>query len=252
MKQLYLFLALVTACFTFSSCYTLLFKSYGILDKSASPKKISSSNKEVIYIPMHHVGKKEFYADVKMRLDSLQKEGYAIYYEGTKYTRENDSLKNDTIAMKLRKVLGIDLNAMKSQGGYLDTLNGTLVGKKIKAVSKHHLVNQPKNYLMLDTITAKRADIYLSDALLAFEEKYGTVVLTDCDYRMKTGEKYTCDTYKQKEARQFILIDYRNQHLSGEILNDPHSKIAIIYGAKHFKGVLENLQQKDSTWKSIY
>ncbi len=222
----------------------------GVLKKTASVKQINNSEKKIVFIPMHHIGKESFYRDAMNKIDSLKHAGYTVYYEGLKFSRMNDSLKNDTLAMKLRKVIGLDMRAMKSNGGYIDTINNTVMGVKVKAVKRHHLVNQPRGYTMFDTTIDKRADVYLSDALNAFEEKYGPIALTDCDFNTKPKDKYKCNGYKGSGDKNFITLDYRNEFIVNEIIKDAHNKIVIVYGARHFKGVLEGLQKHDSTWRS--
>jgi hypothetical protein len=224
----------------------MVLNSLGVLDDSASLIKARSSEKEIVFIPMHHIGKKQFYEDVKNEIDSLRNQGFVFYYEGVKL-KDNNSLQNDTLRRKVRKILGVDVSR-----GYIDTINNTLFGVKSKNVAKYKLVNQPKNdnsMSGLDTTKDRRVDVYLSDLLEAFEKKYGTLVLNDCDFNTEIGTKYSCSKYKNKEGRQFILSDYRNNYIANEIVADSHTKIALLYGAKHFEGIYEILQKQDPTWK---
>lgn len=49
---------------------------------SERPEIITFSNKKklVKYIPMHHVGKQNFYLSVKKLVDSFKKDGYVVFY----------------------------------------------------------------------------------------------------------------------------------------------------------------------------
>ncbi|MEP6467461.1 MAG: hypothetical protein ABJB05_14225 [Parafilimonas sp.] len=238
---------LLILLFTFCSCYTTVFQFMGVMDKSPSLKSMTNPQKEIIFIPMHHIGKQAFYSNVKKQVDSLRNIGYSIYFEGVKFSRLNDSLVNDTLSMKLRKLIGVDFRSMKSNGGYIDTVNNTFMGKKVKAIKRHKLVNQPKSYNFFDTSVDRRVDVYLSDALNAFENKYKLIILNACDFSTKPGEKYQCGNIKGD--KKFVTRQYRNEFIATEIVKDSHNKIVLVYGAKHYKGILKELQLKDSTWK---
>ena len=250
MKKIVSYFCVTVILFNFCSCYSIVFSALGVLDKSPTLKRMNNSVKETIFIPMHHIGKQGFYDDVKNKVDSLRKIGYSIYYEGIKFSKDNDSLKNDTLAMKLRKINGVDFRAMKSNGGYIDTLNNTLMGIKIKAISRHKLRNQPRARNFFDTGVDRRVDVYLSDAVSAFERKYGIIVLNDCDFNKKPGVKYDCGNYNGKGDKKFITEKFRNEFIAGEIIKDTHSKIVLVYGSKHYQGILTELQKQDPTWKS--
>jgi hypothetical protein len=46
-----------------------------------------------------------------------------------------------------------------------------------------------------------------------------------------------------------IIVDYRNRALAKRIIEDPHDKIFITYGARHLPGALDLLKQQDPKWK---
>ncbi|MEO8770273.1 MAG: hypothetical protein ABI402_09320 [Ferruginibacter sp.] len=250
MKQPLLLSILIFVIFLFSSCYRIILTSFGTLEKSVSVKKISNTKKEVVFIPMHHIGKSEFYEDVKKVIDSLRREGYTLYYEAVKVNKENDSLQSDTLRRKMRQVVGADPFAAVANGGYLDTVNHTIFNKKLRIIKKEHLVNQRSRIkLGIDTLRDTWADVYLSDLIPAYEKKYGNIVLTDCDFNTNLSDKYSCQGNKNSERKMYALAGYRNEMIVDKILKDANTKIAIVYGSKHYSGILAMLQQKDSTWK---
>ena len=102
----------------------------------------------------------------------------------------------------------------------------------------------------IDTAKSTWADVYLSDMIPEFERKFEKIVLDDCDYNTPLDAKYSCSKYKNKNGKNFVLVDYRNESIANKIMNDPNTKIAIIYGSKHYDGVLKILQQHDPSWKS--
>ncbi|MBC7536461.1 MAG: hypothetical protein H7258_12285 [Ferruginibacter sp.] len=250
MKKLIISVITIFMVVFLSSCYQMVFKSLGVLSDSAHVLEARNTQKQIVYIPMHHIGKRTFYNDVKTKIDSLRKLGFVFYYEGVVFSKENDSLKNDTIAMKLRKITGVDFRAMHLQGGYIDTLTNKVMGVKIKSIDKYDLVNQPKGPFYFDTLSDRKVDVYLSDALPALEEKFGRIILNECDFKTGSNEKYTCKKYKKKGGKKFLTLDYRNDFIANQIINDNHTKIAMIYGAKHFEGILKQLKIRDSTWKA--
>ncbi|MFT3910531.1 MAG: hypothetical protein QM737_13985 [Ferruginibacter sp.] len=250
MKKLLRSCVLFFTVFYCSSCYRVALSSLGVLDKSVSLEKISNTKKEVVFIPMHHIGKRDFYKDVKRVADSLQNIGYRFYYEGVRISPVKDSLKTDSLRRKMRYVLGADVFALKSQGGYIDTVNHTIFHKKLKILTKEDLVNQPPYIKMgIDTAKSTWADVYLSDMIPEFEKRFENIILTGCDFNTPLNEKYSCSNYKNKNGKNFLLIDYRNESVADKIMNDSNTKIAIIYGSKHYGGVLKVLQQHDSAWK---
>ena len=108
----------------------------GVFDKEVSKKYISNGTKKLVFFEMHHVGKQEFYDDVKHDLDSLLGEGYKLFFEGVGLDKSIDSLTKDTLFRKVRKITGMDMNALSKNNGYLDTVNNKLAGKKTSYLAK--------------------------------------------------------------------------------------------------------------------
>jgi hypothetical protein len=246
--KIFLLSVLFTGCLT--SCQRLMLNVTGALDDKATFKKIKNTNREILFIPMHHVGKQEFYDDVKRKIDSLRNEGFAFLYEGVKHFRDTDSLKNDTIRRKVRKILWVDVLSKKMKAGYIDSSGNTSVGISQKSIKKYELVNQPRRSASgIDSVRDIWADVYLTDLVEGFEKKYGRITLSQCELEWKFDEKYTCERYRNDDERKFMLEGFRNEVLMNKILDDKHAKVAIIYGSRHFNGLVKLLQQKDSTWK---
>lgn len=223
----------------------------GALEKSVPVRKINNTKKEVIFIPMHHIGKREFYTGVKTIIDSLKNIGYVVYYEAVRINRERDSLKSDTLRRKMRQVVGADPFASLAQGGYIDTVNNAIFNKKLKIIKGEHLVNQPSRAMLgIDTTTDIWADAYLSDMIPAYEAKFSIINLTECDFNTGLSEVYSCPRTNNTEHRWFLLAGYRDGIIADKVIKDTHTKIAIVYGSKHFPGILALLQQQDPTWKS--
>jgi len=228
-----------------TSCMSLALNVMGIYKTDAEIRVVHNGKKTVAYIPMKHIGPKEFYADVKHYVDSLQAEGYIVYMESVKVTDSLSQAQKDTMKLKLRKLTGVTIR----KEGYLDTLNHKLMGRNFK--NKRGLINQPKYSLLgVDTTTARVVDVPMNALIKEYERRYGTIGLNDCDFCTPFEEKYKCNKEKHSRANEMIL-SYRNKNLADAIVADKHNKIAILYGAAHFTGLVSDLKAIDSTWTYV-
>lgn len=244
------FFALLTTLL-FSSCLTkIALNTLGVTEKKASLKYATNGEKKLVSFYIHHIGKREYYEDVKNKIDSFIKEGFIVYFEAVKLGVFKDSLKKDTIYRKARKISGIDFISMKAHGGYIDTINKTLFGKKSKYVVKNNLINQPKYLIAFhDSINFRNIDANMIELVEACEKKFGVIELEKYDFETTFGEKYKAK--RNKKLSSYFLEDYRNILISESILNDINKKIVLIYGGKHFDGILENLNAADKNYKQV-
>ena len=72
---------LITLVIYFSSCYSIVANKIGIEDLSPKVTKLSLPNKEVYFVGMAHLGKKEFYENTKKILADFQNKGFVVYVE---------------------------------------------------------------------------------------------------------------------------------------------------------------------------
>jgi len=242
MKTLHLLLLLMLSLLT-TSCLSLALKVLDIDNPDAEVIIMANKDKTVAFVPMKHIGPKEFYEDVKKIVDSLHAENYIVFLESTRIIDSLSKEQKDTISLKMRKMMGVYL----SKKGYLDTINGRLMGRKFNN-KKMKLVNQPKYSIMgSDSLTDRIVDVPMNRIVSAYETKYGVLELNPCDYTTAPEEKYECDKEPKKQVDEMIM-GLRNKNLSDAILAEPRKKIAVLYGARHRTGVLKNLRQSDSTW----
>lgn len=224
-----------------TSCLSLAIKATGLDKKDATVVAFTNNDRTVAFVPMKHVGPKEFYEDVKHIIDSLHAEGYVAYLEGT---RIKDSLSKEDyniVMRKMRKMMGVPITKM----GYLDTINGRLMGKKFK--NKLKLINQPSyNKLGIDSLIDRIVDIPTNHIVKAYESKY-SLMLNDCDYVLPMEDKYECGKEPWKQVSEFIF-KYREAHVANTIINDSNQKIAVVYGLAHKDGLLRELKLIDTTW----
>jgi hypothetical protein len=238
-----LFLALFMALAT--SCMSLALSFMGIYKTEAKVATYTDGEKTVAYIPMKHIGPKEFYAGVKHKVDSLQALGYIVFMESVKVIDSLTPAQQDTLRLKLRKLSGVAIR----KEGYLDTINHKLMGRNFK--NKRGLINQPKYSLLgVDTTTGRIVDVPMNVLIKQYEKQYGPIVLDPCDYTTPMEEKYKCDKEKNSRANEMIL-QFRNQHLADAIIAEKHNKIAVLYGAAHESGLFTYLVQASGKWQQV-
>lgn len=232
---------IIIVCFiviTSTSCINTLLSSIGVYDTQSKITSITNGKKSVVFIEMHHIGKKEFYNDVKLKVDSLILKDYSVFYE--QIILQNNISKEDKnlYFLKIRK-LGMYNNLV------YDTINNKLFNIKLK----EKLYKQPKYYkLGVDTLKSTRADVFLNDLIDLYEKENGNIILDSCDFKTKKDSNYTCKKTKFTNKNHYIL-DYRNKKVVEKIKEERNNKIAIIYGKAHIKGIIEILQKEDNSWK---
>ena len=227
----FIFFIVITGCTSYK--VNLAFNLMGMYDDYAKLDKLTNNNKQVIFIPMHHIGTKRYYDDVKKKIDSLENSGFHFYTEMV----NGDA--NDTMAvLKIRKITGIP--SSKENKGYREMLDSIYNGK-IKY--KKELIDQPSYKDMgLDSIKSKNVDVTINEMIHYYEAKYGEIKLEKCDYETSINKKSTCKGKSiNKKHSADAMINFRNKHIIEELLKDKNEKIAIIYGAQHFIGIREEL-----------
>ena len=235
--------------FGITSCNSLWLKHSGVLDEKPELKVISNGQISVAYLPLHHIGREEYYDDMSKKIDSLQNLNYIVFYELVT-TNLKDSSEYINYAKKFRKIQG-DFSA---GNGYLDTINNKIYGN-IKYDEKYKMMNQPKFFEMgIDSLSAINADVKLEELISAFEKKNGTIELSECDLKTSLNSDYTCETLNKKLNKDFkenFTLGMRNENLAELITNSNSNKIFVIYGARHYKGMLKELKSIDQNWKEV-
>ena len=210
----------------FSSCKII----HSLTELNKTNAKIYSyktGNKEIRFIPMHHLGKKEFYDNVKKLVTDHKNKGYVVYYEliSTDFTK--DSLLKDSIRRKVRKLKGFS-------GSYKDNANGSYFKKYI----------QQPTYTSLGTdSTDLRADVNYLQLINQWEKANGTIMLDSADLKTSFNEKFNKSTFYTKKQYKKIFIQYRNDYLIHLIKTSHDKKILIIYGAGHRKDLKKRINK---------
>lgn len=228
---------------TLTSC-SLIFlsvglKRNGVFDTKSKLKTLKHKEQNILFLGMHHIGRKEFYNDVAKKVDSLQKLGYVVFYEKVANTKKTDTLIALKNAMKLRKLMGIP------SGKYLDTTTNIISGR-IKYRGKYKLINQPRyRDLKVDSLTAIWGDVSMNELITEFEKEHSEIKLDSCDYKFSLKDKnYKCkkmDKNKRRSFRMKYVSDYREKHLINKIIESKKKKVLVIYGKAHYFGLWSEL-----------
>lgn len=227
MKKILIFITIILA---FQSCKIV----NGLIELNRKNAKIRSYNlgkKEIIFLGMHHMGKKEFYDDVTRIIKEYKSKGYVVYYEliSTDFTKDN-KLK-DTIHRKVRKLKGFS-------GTYKDNAPNSFAEKYI---------SQPKYTDLGADSTDIRADVNYLELINEWEKQNGVIELDSLDLNTPFTEKFSKGVDYTNEQYKAIFIEYRNAYLINMIKESSSNKILVIYGEGHRKNFKKQIKQLEKT-----
>lgn len=188
----------------------------------------TTGEKEIKYIPMHHLGKQMFYDDVRSTVLSFKQQGYRVYYELVSTDFTTDSLLKDTIRRKARKLKGFN-------GTYQDNAEGTVLEK---------YVQQPSYDKLGITASDLRADVNYLQLIQEWEKVNGEIVLDSSDINTPFSEKFAKGVSYTRKQYNATFINYRNNYLIQQIQSGSDTKILILYGAGHRKDFKKRLKDK--------
>lgn len=232
-----------------SSCSSIMLSIAGANAKVVKPRYLNSEYKEIVFVPMHHVGKSEFYESVYDLTDSLSKVGFKVYYESIRPLVPSDTSFNIFNYRKLRKLMSRQL----PKGGHIDTVTYKISGR-IKVDRSY--INQPQpNELISMNSMQKNVDVSLDDIIKEYESRHGLIELDSCDLNTDIYNEYNClglrdiEKEKYREFKNDIIINYRDKYLAEFVANSKDSKIIIIYGRAHYDGFVRELKKLNSSWQ---
>ena len=231
---------ILSSCF--STLMTQALTKLGVYDDHVQISAYEFEDRKILLIPMHHVGTKKFYDDVKFKIDSLSKIDYSFYYEGIKIDRTTrDSTKIDTDLRKLRKLIGV----VPSAESYLNKIK--VLAEKKNYTFKKELKGQPSNKklgLLSAGIDSENVDMKLSELIDNYEENNKEIKLKECDRTTGLKEEYKCQDVKfDNEAFEDVFISMRNKLIINKLKKNEVQNLAIVYGKKHFQEIIEFLNE---------
>jgi hypothetical protein len=199
--------------------------------KEVIVERISFKDKVVLLVPMTHIGEPVFYRSLKDSILFWKNQDYKIYYEQVERRFEQievDSLMADTLFRKWRNIRRGN-TATKEQ---YSQLNESLEGK---------IVQPSWETLGVDSNDVN-ADITIKKIISLYEEKYGSIMLSDCDMQTPLDEKYACKNNGIANDIMPIILDYRNHYVAHLLDQSIDKKIVVVYGALHIKGIKKILK----------
>ncbi|MBW2963025.1 hypothetical protein [Mesonia aestuariivivens] len=219
------FSLLIIFTFTFISCTSILLKL--ITSKEIKTKVFYNQEKDktLVIFPMLHINHPEFYADAKIKLEKLRQQGYTVFLEGVALEDSTafSSQQIDTITRKMRKITGYNLSNYKNEEN--KSIPKAIRNSKYISESHENMGIQPEDITV---------DIRMNELIEIYEEKYGPIKLTTCDWQTDYLEKYECEPVP-KVRTDDILVYTRNDTIEKRVYESKLKKIALVYGSKHFQ-----------------
>ncbi|WP_157505142.1 hypothetical protein [Flavobacterium tegetincola] len=231
MKKIFLLLIIVSFFGCKSSLMNYALEKKGMYDDKLKMREFTRDSAKIVFFEMAHIGTSLYYEDVKLKIDSLDKQNFYFYLELIKGAESSDSIRR-----KFIKITGIAFQ----KEGYMGSLDSIFTSKGIKL--KKELISQPKYATqgLTDTNSAN-VDGSLNDIINYYEIKYQPIILEACDYEVSLYEVPKCPSTLKKEIRDDIILNFRNNHVLENLSKEKRQKIAIIYGKGHLKGITEGL-----------
>lgn len=235
-RQKYFRIALILfVSFSMTSCQQLLFRM--LFYKSYVERRfvMQKDDKEIIYIPMVHLGSDAFYKEVKDFVTQKRSEGYTIYHEGVILPEGISEAETDILDRKQRKIIGFHLTEYNNKSN-----------KSLPRWVKKYTAQTNENTGVLRT--DKIADLDIKALIERFEAQFGEIILTDCDLNTPLDAKYDCS--KEHPQSRYYTHTLRDYHLLNLLLNTTDKKIVLLYGSLHQRYLGENLQKNG--YKLVY
>lgn len=228
--------ALLLIVFVFASCGRALTGLALKFYKHITPHYYTNGDKQLVFLPMIHLNKQEFYDEVRHYVDSLRNDGYVFVYESVRPSKDLDSLQEDIVRRKFRRIVGFDLTS------YTDKENENMRRYRVKGAISQSMLNTG-----LKRETDILGDIGVDSLVTIYEKEKGEITLGEYDLKTPLNKKYKGNKLPAKD-KDYLILTVRNKVLSDKIASLPDKKIAVLYGALHRKGFAENLKKDDSGW----
>lgn len=203
-------------------------------NKDVESQKYLFGDKTIIFVPLIHFGQKTFYNSLTDSIKNWKTDGFTVFYEQID-SKGMDSTKLNLCRLKWRKINGGSGTTRKDF-------------ERLKEMFKNKIV-QPEYYQLGIDSTDINADIRFDELIDKYEQVYGEVRIDSCDYTTPFDSIYHCSE-PLKQNLTPIVVEYRNEELSKRIITTELTKIVVIYGMNHMKGIKKILKQKQSLTKA--
>ena len=257
-----LFYFLIIACQLLGSCKPMQALEMMKAEEADYETWKNADGKSVVFVPMVHAGKPEFYEDVKNIIAAYKSEGYVVFYEGLKkefdQAREEDTtLYNKYVEyakMHFPQTDSIDqlvclLKLKRMMGMIPDSASYSRMLKSLSMTNK--AVFQPSIASLGISAADVNVDVSLAELVDEYENQFGTITLEQIDFAIPLDETLPGHRRLKKKNKNIIIIDYRDKNLSNNIQSRSYNKILVIYGLAHKNGTFNALKKADPSWKVL-
>lgn len=225
-------ISIIIICFTItliSGCSRIkaIAKLY---NKNVESQEYFYGDKSIIFVPLIHFGQRTFYNSLTDSIKKWKSDGYTIFYEQI-ISKGIDSTKLNLCKLKWRKINGSYSNTREDYA-------------KLEEVFKNKIVQPEYSQLGIDS-TDVNADVRFDELIDKYEMIYGEVSIDSCDYSTPLDSNYHCNEGLKHDLNP-IVVEYRNEELSERIIKTDLTKIVVVYGMLHIKGVKKILKQKQA------
>ena len=227
---------------------------------------ISNWEKILVFQEMSHIWSENYYNTVQNNLIQYKKSEFVYFYEWVKPgTEENMNKFNEAIWIdfntdlyknfsKLYWVTFQDNSIYYNLVNNLDFNVDVWIDWIMEKYSPHSWILSPLGEKEATSPIDINAEIIntlseLSEKqlkVLVFINKAILNALIKSDW----AQQLISDNFANKKLFD-IILDWRNEVLSNEIINSEYNKIYVTYWKLHFKWVLKLLQENDKNWKII-
>lgn len=265
-------------------CYAIpmsihVYSNGGVSESFNATYTLTNGDKTVVFQNMTHIGLPSFYQEVGEEMNNYRNKGYVIFLEGIghsddkKVRRGDQNYKqvvekytqlvtngHDAYYKKfLNKKYVMQYDAMPFYYAYDDNYIDFTTAE-LKASIDESLSKKKGNDNEKDRIKES-----YSDTLGNHDEAYRKLLEHETSFIISSNlddfflftvvDDYIMPIIRKITNSPDLDIDVtmiaRNKKITDAINYSTNKNIYIVYGARHFKGVFENLQKTDSKWKIV-
>lgn len=225
---------------------------------------ISNGDKTVEFQAMIHIGRKEFYEEVKNHIYSLKENGFVLFFEWVKPGKE-ENMDNFDKALGVQFTPDLYENFSKLYGVTFQDNNDFIwlvnnldfnVDLSIDEIMSHYDAKQGKTESIKLPKEAQDINSLVLDKLSSLNEKelqiliYVNKAILNAIIKSDGAKNGIISNFANKDLFD-IILHKRNDVVSEAIITSKYKKIVITYWLLHFEWILKNLQKNDSNWKII-
>lgn len=225
---------------------------------------ISNWEKTVEFQAMIHIGREEFYDEVKNHIYTLKQDGYVLFFEWVKPGKEENMKKFDeALGVKFTpdlyenfsKLYWVTFQENEEFLGLVNNLDFN-IDLSIDEIMSYYDANVQKNETPKITKETQDINALVLDKLSMLKDRelqlliYINKSILNALIKSDTAKEGIMANFWNKDLFD-VILHKRNDVVSDAIIKSEYKKIVITYGLLHFEGILENLQKNDPNWKVV-